>query len=180
MNIYVILFIVIVALVIFRDSVINVIALVIMVLSLLYISRDRKTINITYDHAAGEAIPSVDFTKPSAESMVAGDPVGIHTVTSTVRDPPNQDIYGPYYAEYDAVRRAYTDSYKEPQPRVGMSCAERNYDIDAANSIIAAKRTVDRQRNDGWASKDSEYYKYHFAEELEQAEDLRWWGRNEW
>jgi len=102
--------------------------------------------------------------------------------TSTVRKMPSydQDIYGPYYAQWNEQRKVYTDSYVEPQPRVGVSCAERQYDIDAAGALLAQKRTVDRQRNDGWAAKDADYYRYHFAEELDTEENLRWWGRDEY
>jgi len=128
---------------------------------------------------------AVDFTKRASqhthepEVIVPQPPVEF---TSTVRKLPafDQDIYGPYYAKWNEQRRVYTDSYVEPQPRVGVSCAERQYDVDAAGALLAQKRTVDRQRNDGWAAKDADYYRYHFAEELDTEENLRWWGREEW
>ena len=136
---------------------------------------------------ADNATPNrVDFTKPDAqlsyppEVIVPQPPVEF---TSTVRKPPvvfDEDIYGPYYAQWNDQRKAYTDSYAEAQPRVGVSCAERQYDVDSAGALLAQRRTVDRQRNDGWAAKDADYYRYHFAEELDTEENLRWWGREEW
>ncbi len=149
---------------------------------------DNVTFQTSTEKLTQPGDAAVNFTKPrtpgAADHTHPSDvivPQPPAEMTSTVRNLPSydQDIYGPYYAQWNDQRKAYTDSYERAQPRVGVSCAERQYDVDSAGALLAQRRTVDRQRNDGWAAKDANYYRYHFAEELDTEENLRWWGRDE-
>jgi hypothetical protein len=47
------------------------------------------------------------------------------------------------------------------------------------NAIMAQRRSRDKKCMDGWASKDANYYKQHFAEELDEAEAKPWWSSGE-
>jgi hypothetical protein len=51
--------------------------------------------------------------------------------------------------------------------------------VDQANVEMARRRARDRQAIEGQASKDVNYYRYHFANELDEAEKKRWWGNHE-
>lgn len=89
-------------------------------------------------------------------------------------------IYGPSYEMWHAYQDGYTKCYDEPQAVVGVSCAEKNSGIDAANALMAQRRFRDKKCSDGWASKDANYYKHHFAGELDEVEDKPWWSRHEY
>ena len=52
--------------------------------------------------------------------------------------------------------------------------------FDEANSRMAALRQRDKKTLDGYVTKNSNYYKKHFANELGEAEQKRWWGSNEY
>ena len=94
---------------------------------------------------------------------------------------PNQDvsIYGPSFDIWQSYNTGYTSAYASPEMAVATSCAEKSYDIDTMNALTAQKRARDKKCSDGWASKNSLYYKYYFGSELDDAEASRWWGQTE-
>lgn len=86
------------------------------------------------------------------------------------------NLYGAKFMEYDA--------YKSP----GMNWAAQQPDIidmgdnsgiDGATALMARRRCRDKVTMDGVAVRDANYYKHHFADELEEAERKPWWGRDE-
>lgn len=89
------------------------------------------------------------------------------------------DIYGRAYEQWNDQRRSYTESYSDPKPHVDTSASENSYGIDAANTLLWQRRTVDKQRSDGWASKDADYFAHHYADEFDIEENKPWWGKNE-
>ncbi len=91
----------------------------------------------------------------------------------------NTNLYGGKYESYHAYNASYGDCYREPRPVVVDSVAEADTSVDAANCLITQKRARDKKCSDGWASKNSDFYKYHYGNELEESEAKPWWGRLE-
>lgn len=54
-----------------------------------------------------------------------------------------------------------------------------NMDIDEKNSMHWKRSNRDKKLLDGWASKNADYYKKNFYNELEKEEAKVWWGNNE-
>ena len=52
-------------------------------------------------------------------------------------------------------------------------------DIDEKNSMHWRKSNRDKKLLDGWASKNADYYKKNFYNELDKEESKVWWGNNE-
>jgi hypothetical protein len=52
--------------------------------------------------------------------------------------------------------------------------------VDQATVELARRRARDRQAIEGQNVKDVNYYRYHFAGELDEAEKRRWWGNHEY
>ncbi len=174
----VLLFIVIIAIIVLVDNIATAIAIIV---AMLLLFRTNNTLGITI----GETIPMAHQQVPR-QPIANATPSPIVTVEhpqvpapSTQGDPNSLDLYGQFYEKWNQQRRAYTDSHCPAKPRIGTSCAERNYDVDAANTLLWQKRTHDKQRSDGWAAKSADYYAYHYANELDLEESKRWWGRDE-
>lgn len=55
-----------------------------------------------------------------------------------------------------------------------------NMDIDEKNSMYWKRSNRDKKILDGWASKNADYYKKNFYNELEKEEAKVWWGNNEY
>lgn len=91
----------------------------------------------------------------------------------------NDNMYGAFYDEWNTQRLSYTNSYTDPMPRIIKSGAETTADIDSANTLLWQRRARDKECSDGWASKNADYYKYHYAEELDTEAAREWWGRDE-
>lgn len=90
------------------------------------------------------------------------------------------DMYGPQYNAWYAHNRSY-DMYPDVTPKVGVSCAENDYSVDALGTLMTQKRGArDKRAMDGAVSKGVDYYKYHYGSELDEEEAKPWWGRQEW
>jgi len=109
----------------------------------------------------------------SGTSQLA-DPI----VNDTKLDLPlqNMNIYGEAYEKWDEYRKQRCDL---PEPSVNTSPAECSLSIDTNNMIINQQRARDKRCSDGWASKTSDFYKYHYSDELEKEENKPWWGRTD-
>lgn len=91
--------------------------------------------------------------------------------------------FHPYGADYDRYHfnhLTYTDSYPQPVPLNAYSTTENTLGFDAQHALMARRRTRDKQAMDGAISKTADYYRYHFANELRDAEAREWWGQAEW
>lgn len=75
----------------------------------------------------------------------------------------------------------YTLAYDKPRPIPGLGFDENTHNIDNMNTMQWRERgTRDKKRSDGWATKDANYYRYHFADELNYEENKVWHGRNDY
>jgi hypothetical protein len=121
------------------------------------------------------SIGAQDWPRPSTVAVAPGPtesaPEG-HEEQAT-------DIYGPFYEMWDAYKSSYTDCYDKPQVHPHGGC-NRGYDIDGANAYMAQQRSRDKKAMDGWAVKDANFYKHHYGNELDDAENKPWWSRNEY
>lgn len=52
--------------------------------------------------------------------------------------------------------------------------------FDEANARLSALRQRDKKALDGAVTKNANYYKKHFSRELNEAENERWWGNDEY
>lgn len=76
--------------------------------------------------------------------------------------------------------QSYTDCYPGPTRDLN-GCNINDYmGIDEANTRQVNMRTRDKKVIDGYVSKNSNYYKRHFSKELDESENKRWWGNDEY
>jgi len=74
--------------------------------------------------------------------------------------------------------QSYTDCYPGPTRELN-GCNINDYmGIDEANTRQVAMRTRDKKSIDGYVSKNANYYKRHFSKELDESENKRWWGND--
>lgn len=88
-------------------------------------------------------------------------------------------MYGPFWERYHAYTNGYSN-YKQPELPVGSSFAERSNSIDANLTLLAQNRARDKKCSDGWVTKNADFFKYHYADEIKEAEEKRWWGNSDW
>jgi len=174
----VLIFIIIVAIIVMTPDITKALLIILLVVQMASWVKKDNTMLLSLQEKPTKA-PEVQT--PSTQSMRQIIPVESppQFAPSGLGGPNNLDLYGIYYDKWNNQRSAYTNSYNEPRPRVGTSCAERNYSVDSANTLNWQKRTHDKQRNDGWAAKSADYFAYHYADELDIEEHKRWWGNDE-
>jgi hypothetical protein len=79
-------------------------------------------------------------------------------------------IYGENYDQWNSYRAGLQDSDAELHEG----------DIDTKNTYMARRREKNKKCSDGWAIKESNYFKHHYANELDEAEKKPWWGAAEY
>lgn len=106
---------------------------------------------------------------------------------------PNNE-YGPldeFIYQYDSkfYGDAYADwnSYRNIEPQNDIECNLDTLDgsilsnnVDTGLVRLGRQRARDKRCIDGYITKNVNYYKYHFANELNEVEDKPWWGREEY
>ena len=76
--------------------------------------------------------------------------------------------------------QSYTDCYPGPNRELN-GCNMNDYmGIDEANTRQVQLRTRDKRVIDGHITKNANYYKRHFGKELDESENKRWWGNDEY
>lgn len=118
----------------------------------------------------------------SKESSAATDPAAADILDDkpqAVKDQPPAD-FSDDYKEYDEFRQSYTNVHNAAPPRVAYDNAEKTYSIDLANTMNATRRFRDQRAMNGTVIRNANFYKYHYGDELEQAENRPWWGRGEY
>jgi hypothetical protein len=110
--------------------------------------------------------------KEQRERMETKPDIKIPLGGATIAD----SLYGPDYSNYDYYRQSYLNSYKPVTPHAPHA-ADTGYTIDSAMARLGQARTRDKQIADGVAVRDANYYRYHFADELERSEAKPWWGQ---
>jgi len=78
----------------------------------------------------------------------------------------------PRYSAYDSV-----DDYTYARP---LPDGDNAYNVNNSGVNMSINRARDKRALTGWATKDVNYYKYHFSNELSNEENKPWWGRNEY
>lgn len=120
------------------------------------------------------ATNSTDSTAPNKtvehtdDSTTSKD--NIYATLDQVTDP-----YGHLYEQHHVFDSSYSTAYPEVKNIVGH-CSDTSYGIDSANAIMAQRRARDKKCSDGWATKTADYYKYHYGNELNDAERKIWWS----
>lgn len=81
-------------------------------------------------------------------------------------------------------KEKYTSCYTTPERHIHHSDPTfnvgSNMGFDEKNSMYAAQRQRDKRALDGVTSKNMNYFKRHFSHELDQAENKRWWGNQDY
>jgi hypothetical protein len=106
------------------------------------------------------------------EKLDSGKPNQTPLGASSIAD----SLYGPDYSNYDYYRQTYLNSYKPVQTHAPHA-ADTGYTIDSAMARLGQQRTRDKQMIDGAAVKDANFYRYHYADELDRSEAKPWWGQ---
>lgn len=156
-------FIVIIAVIILAESVFTAVMIISIMFNLLVLVQygDNPSINIT------------PVEKKTVRKDMSSQQSAPQQTPSYVSD------YGPLYDQWQAYRTSYDNAYCPIYPNVKQSCAERDSSVDAAGALMSQRRARDKKCSDGWATKDANYFKYHYGDELEEAESKRWWGNFE-
>lgn len=87
--------------------------------------------------------------------------------------------YGKEYDEHQKYKSSYSNCYDDAIPAVAVSHSENSHTIDSLNALLSQRRTRDKRSMDGAVSKDSNFYKYYFTNELSEYESKPWWGKLE-
>ena len=189
-------FIIIIIVVLMADSVVTAIAITVLLLNFLAISAYWDKLKKGYASINAVGWGSVpDEKEPAEEEQESIEDKEKKEKTSRVKSlleenrglvlPENTDqdqntnLYGRAQEEYDNYINAYSTCWREAKPAVFQSCSEQDYSIDAANALMAQRRARDKRCMDGLVSKDANFYRHHYAEELDEAENKPWWSRGE-
>jgi len=93
-------------------------------------------------------------------------------IAPPVTTPGTKIVSGPdagYGNAYEKYKKFDNGNYYSGIPKA-TGC------VDDANIRIAQLRSRDRRSMDSATLKNSDYYKYHFGDELDRAESRVWWG----
>lgn len=188
-------FIIIVIVIMMADSVVTAIVITVLLLNFLAISSywDRLKKGYASINAVGwgEAPDEEENSVEDEDSKLEPDnkqktmrvksllEENIPIAENTDQDQ-NTNLYGRDQEEYDGYINAYSTCWREAKPAVFQSCSEQDNSIDAANALMAQRRARDKRCMDGFVSKDAAFYRHHYAEELDEAENKCWWSRGEW
>ena len=187
-------FAVVIAIILYADSLRSAFVLVAALINIMFlVSRQGLLDHTNLVINVQTETPPVDLTEdltaePSDDPIVGAevngaevlDELGTEVLEEIDDTDRSGDMYGPFYGEWDSYRSGYNTSYDKPTIAVGASAAEKNYSIDEANALMVQRRTRDKKCSDGWLTKDADYYKYHFGNELNEAENKEWWTRHEY
>ena len=116
-----------------------------------------------------------DLKLPQAPSSIIADPDPMTSPMTSPHSRPDSDMYGKHFDQYCAYKEGYS-MYDDPAVIVG----DADSSMDVANVMMTQRRTRDKRAIDGMVTKDTNYYRYHFGNELREAERKPWWGRNEY
>jgi hypothetical protein len=169
----VITFVVLIVVILMAPDIITAIMLCGLVLGYLYVCGKVTPLSIKH---------SLDNTN-NANTDNTLDMYPIPEIKPAVEDLPaaGEMAGGLYGSDYD-VWQSNQESYSIDSDRVlpiGRSPSELG-GVDAQLALLSQQRARDRKCLEGAASRNADFYKYHFSDELEKAESLRWWGNNEY
>ncbi len=76
--------------------------------------------------------------------------------------------------------KKYSDCYDTTAPDHNICNLNEIRSIDERVVEQAKRRNNEKRVLDGWASKNSNYYKKHYSNELDKEEAQVWWGEDEY
>lgn len=122
-------------------------------------------------------------------SLASGDPNAIHAGiaagepeqagpgeadTAGLEEGTDRDLYLPEHYAYDKYNVAYlSDNDKRVYVPVG------GVDVNTRALELMQRRDRNKRSMIGAVCRDVNYYKYHFADELDKAEARPWWGEDD-
>lgn len=127
-----------------------------------------STLHMTYTRM-GTGVPE---SAPAVES----EPTADATESEHAEENPNLR-YGVNQREYDAYITSFGKCYTVKPVTVNGTDIDNSMDSNMA--MIGQKRARDKRAIDGAVIKDANFYRHHFADELDQAEKKVWWGESE-
>ncbi len=163
-------FIVILAVVCLSDSLVTAMLLISLLINILVMTGYDIKQHMVADPANDKSEENNSKSAPAADELS----------NTTAPDFMPQDIYGPHYEAWHGYQTGYSTCYNQPQLPAGVSMSERSRSVDAAGALMAQNRTRDRKAMDGYTCKDTNYYKYHYADELAHEEKKIWWNAQEY
>ena len=176
-------FIVIIAIIMLSNDLSSAMMVISILASFFVISASSsKTVQTVIDGAVKSwGIPE---DAPVPDAPVSATPASDASVDPAPVEAPvylnqNTNIYGADYEKHNAYKDGLFSCYERPQPVLYDSAADRDTSLDERNCLIAQRRARDKRCSDGWAVKDSDYYKYFYGDELKESETKAWWGRTE-
>lgn len=114
----------------------------------------------------------------SSADKPADAPANETTETETEQKDENPNLrYGVSQREYDAYITSFGKCY--PVKPVTVNGTDIDNSMDSNMAVIAQKRARDKRAIDGAVVKDANFYRHHFADELDQTEKRVWWGESE-
>ena len=129
----------------------------------------NKQMGITINKEKEEEIEEMNIGKPE-DSEKGKDNLTI----------PVSKIYDEIDYKGFGTNPLYTSCYKLPSWELNDCNTYGAMSIDEKVSHQAKMRNKENRVIDGWTSKNMDYYKKHFSNELELEEKLRWWGNDEY
>jgi hypothetical protein len=133
-----------------------------------------STYNMTYTRMGAAA------KAPAVESEPTADATATATATATESEHSDENPnlrYGVNQREYDAYITSFGKCY--PVKPVTYNGTDIDNSMDSNMAVIGQKRARDKRAIDGAVVKDANFYRHHFADELDQAEKKVWWGESE-
>jgi hypothetical protein len=112
--------------------------------------------------------------KPRDAATAPPREVAPPVVRESYQDFPPDAYYGRDFDRFRSFKATYNSAYTP----AGYAGGHRG--VDDMGMKLGIARARDRQCIDGAVTKNANYYKYHYGDELSDYESRPWWGRNEW
>lgn len=90
----------------------------------------------------------------------------------------NEAVEQPYFPVFGS-NFGYTECYPPVAQEFNADTC-RTMSVDEKATVLSELRQRDKKCLDGWASKNANFYKKNFSDELDKSERKRWWGQNEY
>ena len=123
----------------------------------------------------------VEITEPSSQHEFSDETDFNKQIETAVNEPTAVELVQADENIHWMQNEKYNTCYSELTPSLqNMQPANSYLSFDEAHSRLAALRQRDKRCIDGAIAKNANYYKKHFGDELDVAENERWWGNDEY
>lgn len=161
-NLVVLSFIIIIAIIFMADSMTTAVLLITLIVNFIVVCVHLSSIENECE----------DSMSSQSSTMTAAD---IGPAVQAAHPGMQQSGYGIEHDLYSHMN----EHFSPPTPFPITSASDGIVGVDSANVIMAQQRTRDKRAMTAAATKTANYYRHHFADELEESEAKRWWGANE-